>query len=215
MISKREQNKEKRRATILDNAIHLFDQQGYDATTTRQVIQAANMPSATFYQYFADKHAVFKTIAINAIDTTVSKYEAQLADKENFTAQDLATLINQKLEQGPFSPRLIADFTNEFSGQHGDFDVYNYYQERVRTYWRHLITRLRHLHLISPTLSDEALMLYFQMWISFFGSKENMKHFNMNLMPDLMPQFSEIFLFGMLDPEQKTRENMLTDIRHN
>ncbi|WP_019926310.1 TetR family transcriptional regulator [Nocardia sp. BMG111209] len=51
----RERKKAQTRATILDCALRLFGEQGYEATTIEQIIDAAAVSESTFYRYFPTK----------------------------------------------------------------------------------------------------------------------------------------------------------------
>jgi AcrR family transcriptional regulator len=51
----RERKKAKTRAAIQTEALRLFREQGYDATTVEQICQAAEVSESTFYRYFPNK----------------------------------------------------------------------------------------------------------------------------------------------------------------
>ncbi|MQY30610.1 acyl-CoA-like ligand-binding transcription factor [Nocardia aurantia] len=51
----RERKKAQTRATISACALRLFDEQGYEATTIEQIIEAAAVSESTFYRYFPTK----------------------------------------------------------------------------------------------------------------------------------------------------------------
>jgi len=59
---KREQNKLANRAAILDAALRLFTDQGYDAVTIRDVIRATPLAAGTFYNYFPDKESLLRSL---------------------------------------------------------------------------------------------------------------------------------------------------------
>lgn len=59
---KREQNKQRNRATIMEAARRCFIEHGYDAVTVRDIIGETNLASGTYYNYFPDKTAVFKAL---------------------------------------------------------------------------------------------------------------------------------------------------------
>ena len=54
----RERKKIRTRAAIRDNAMRLFGQQGYTATTIDQIAEAADISPSTFFRYFPTKEAV-------------------------------------------------------------------------------------------------------------------------------------------------------------
>jgi AcrR family transcriptional regulator len=51
----RERKKARTRAAIQDAALRLFNQQGYHATTTEQIAEAAEVSPSTFFRYFPTK----------------------------------------------------------------------------------------------------------------------------------------------------------------
>ncbi len=51
----RERKKARTRAAIQSNALRLFREQGYDATTIEQIIEAAEVSESTFFRYFPAK----------------------------------------------------------------------------------------------------------------------------------------------------------------
>jgi AcrR family transcriptional regulator len=59
---KREQTKAYNRAAIIAAAREVFADLGYDAAGVRDVIRRTDLASGTFYNYFADKEAVFRAV---------------------------------------------------------------------------------------------------------------------------------------------------------
>jgi AcrR family transcriptional regulator len=51
----RERKKAQTRAAIQSHALRLFREQGYDATTVEQIIDAADVSESTFFRYFPTK----------------------------------------------------------------------------------------------------------------------------------------------------------------
>lgn len=61
-VGRRAQRKAENRATILAAAREVFAELGYDAAGVRDVIRRTDLASGTFYNYFADKEAVFRAV---------------------------------------------------------------------------------------------------------------------------------------------------------
>jgi AcrR family transcriptional regulator len=59
---RRERTKAANRAAILEAALAVFGELGYDAATVRDVIRRTDLASGTFYNYFPDKAAIFRAL---------------------------------------------------------------------------------------------------------------------------------------------------------
>jgi AcrR family transcriptional regulator len=57
----RERKKARTRAAIRDQAMRLFEEQGYSATTVDQIAEAAEVSQSTFFRYFPTKEDVVLT----------------------------------------------------------------------------------------------------------------------------------------------------------
>lgn len=64
----RERKKAKTRALIQEQAMRLFEEQGYQATTVEQIADAAEVSPSTFFRYFGSKEEV---VAYDAWDPLV------------------------------------------------------------------------------------------------------------------------------------------------
>jgi AcrR family transcriptional regulator len=59
---RRERAKAANRAAILEAALAVFGELGYDAASVRDVIRRTALASGTFYNYFPDKAAIFRAL---------------------------------------------------------------------------------------------------------------------------------------------------------
>ena len=76
------------RARIVDVALDLFAQQGYDATTMRAIAQAAGVSTGNAYQYFAGKDHLVQAFYER------SQLEHAEAAREALRSDDLATRLH-------------------------------------------------------------------------------------------------------------------------
>ena len=54
-MGRREENAERTKSALTDNALRLFRDRGYDAVSVEQITQAAGVAKGTFYSYFETK----------------------------------------------------------------------------------------------------------------------------------------------------------------
>ena len=62
-LSRRERKKQDTRQRLLETALRLFREQGYDATTVEQIAEAADVAKGTFFNYFETKEAILPALA--------------------------------------------------------------------------------------------------------------------------------------------------------
>jgi len=65
--SRRERKKRETRQRLMEAALHLFHEQGYDATTVERIAQAAGVAKSTFFNYFETKDAILPALAASRL----------------------------------------------------------------------------------------------------------------------------------------------------
>lgn len=85
---KREQNKARNRAVILDAARAVFVDLGYDAATVRDIVARTRLAPGTFYNYFPDKRSVLVALMAEASSEATSR-----ARKARSEARGLEELV--------------------------------------------------------------------------------------------------------------------------
>jgi AcrR family transcriptional regulator len=62
VIGRRERTKAANRAALIDAARDAFGELGYEGAGVRDIVRRTDLASGTFYNYFADKEAVFRAV---------------------------------------------------------------------------------------------------------------------------------------------------------
>ena len=87
IVERREEEKERRRAEILDAAIGLYAQRGWESVTVEQVARSARLSRALVYVYFRDKEDVLFAIGERAMRTLRDRFVGARASAATGIAQ--------------------------------------------------------------------------------------------------------------------------------
>ena len=86
-LSRRERKKQQNRQRLLDCAIHLFQTQGFDATTVDDIAEAADVSRGTFFNYFPTKEHLLDDIGYAALHDLERRVDAEMADEPSAVAK--------------------------------------------------------------------------------------------------------------------------------
>ena len=66
---------EQRHALMLDRALEMFLEKGFEVTTIEAIASSLNMTKRTIYSRYKDKHTLFKAVVQRAVDQWVMPVE--------------------------------------------------------------------------------------------------------------------------------------------
>ncbi len=84
---KRELTKLRNRETLIAAATDIFLEKGFEATTVRDIVNATDLALGTFYNYFADKEALFAAIVdehIGRVAESVREFRRKATSQAEF-----------------------------------------------------------------------------------------------------------------------------------
>lgn len=81
-LSHREQKKEECRLAIVEAALALFEQKGYEATTMDEIAQSAKVSRPTVFNYFARKEDILAVIGVKLTDRFRAEMTAAAAEQD-------------------------------------------------------------------------------------------------------------------------------------
>jgi AcrR family transcriptional regulator len=87
-LSRRERKKRETRQSLMEAALRLFSERGYDATTVKDITDAADVAKGTFFNYFDTKEAILPAIAACRLE----QLEAALAPERGAPASPTARI---------------------------------------------------------------------------------------------------------------------------
>ncbi|MHA5132526.1 TetR/AcrR family transcriptional regulator [Oenococcus oeni] len=215
MISKRETNKKNMHSKILLAAKKNFETSGYKESSIAQIAKHAKVSQVTLYKYFPSKHTLFKIFLEDEIEKEMNYSQKELKKIDHISPSDITKIL--------FADKIIEksnleydEIISEFAGENGDNDVYNFYQDHIRKFWRCFIAKLREAKIVPKRMPDEALMMYFDIWVQYFAEKrQRYSRINGNILKELIPQMRELFFFGMLYIDNYQQKKTLQEIYNN
>jgi len=89
---------EKRKREILERALDVFVEEGYDGTTYQKIADRCGITRTTLYVYFKNKREVFRYTTKFVTDTLEGDFKAVLEDKEMNIADKLKFIISRSIE---------------------------------------------------------------------------------------------------------------------
>ncbi|MFF5209731.1 TetR family transcriptional regulator [Streptosporangium sp. NPDC000396] len=102
----RERKKQKTRLALIDAALDLFIEQGYEATTVDQIAAAVDVSPRTFFRYFATKEDVALSLPLDVQEVMLAELACRPAEEPPFTALSHALrAVITMLEEGDLAER--------------------------------------------------------------------------------------------------------------
>jgi NADH dehydrogenase len=89
----REEKKEQQRQAILETAVGLFRERGFDQTRVQDVTERLRISEATFFNYFPTKQSVLEAAAVDLLDRTTSLLHRDVEDDDRPVLERLEELV--------------------------------------------------------------------------------------------------------------------------
>lgn len=124
----RAERTEEMRQSILDASLELFIEQGYEKTTTRQIIQRVGILNGSLYNIYKSKDDIFADIGMNALSETLEAMDGCIGRDSSF--EDKFCFLPCIQVYASFrSPRIaeLLAFLNEKYGVNNKITVYRHW----------------------------------------------------------------------------------------
>jgi AcrR family transcriptional regulator len=157
-----------RRAQLVRESARLFREQGYDATSVRDIAAAAGLQSGSWVYHFRTKQDILAAVMEEGLQQALERIEAigreRLPPREHFRAL-LRTHLDTLLGPGQdFIPVLLYEWRSLETGQRPRVVAL---QKRYEAVWEEVITQMqRSGDWALPTRVDRLLMFGALNWIA-------------------------------------------------
>lgn len=103
---KTRQKKDAKRAAMMQAAVRIFAENGYQAATIRDIVQAADVSVGTFYFYFPDKETLFVHLYEETADFLLQTLQQAINSRVSFS-QQIKSAIQAYVSIAIFEPAVI------------------------------------------------------------------------------------------------------------
>lgn len=189
------------RLAIEDAAINLFMEQGYHATSMRQIADSAGLALGGIYNHFKSKDEIFEAIIIDKhpykrIMPLV--LEAQGETAEEFLRSAFKIVISELTKEPVFVKIMLIEMV-EFNGKHGA-GLLKEIAPKVLPVFDQVLKVRKDLRITNPAM---FLRTFFGMVISYFITEMITAN---SVLSKMMPKdatdvYIDIYLNGILKPE--------------
>lgn len=128
----RDLKKQQTRERILEAAVRLFRERGFDETRVRDICEQVQISEATFFNYFPTKDAVLDDYSVETSELYGALLQHELAFPERTVAErarEIARAVGQAFANDPDLMTVVVTKSNLFYGSAGskaEQDMHNY-----------------------------------------------------------------------------------------
>lgn len=189
------------RLAIEDAAIELFMEQGYHATSMRQIAKRANLALGGFYNHFKSKDDLFEAIIVDK--HPYQKILPLVLEAEGETTEQFlhnaVTVTMKELKSQPYYIKLMLIEFVEFNGKHGAA-MLKQIAPRVLPVFERMVKARKDLRITNPAM---LMRSFFGMIMSYFVTEMIISN---SIVSGLLPRNSteayvDVFLYGILKSE--------------
>ncbi|MFC1873446.1 TetR/AcrR family transcriptional regulator [Chloroflexota bacterium] len=190
-----ERRKAKKKEGILKAAQELFQAHGFKKVSINDIARTADVSPVTIYNHFNSKDILIREVIKNLLDNMMSKYRNIIYGKGSFLKK-METIIFDKTD-------IVSRYQTELAQAiyHNDPAL----KQLVNDLWPQEILQMtidlfedgKRQGYVSPNISQEALVLYLELFRS--GAAANPKLFS-NIAPrmDIFRELNSLFVYGLL-----------------
>ncbi|MEN2768925.1 TetR/AcrR family transcriptional regulator [Ornithinibacillus xuwenensis] len=175
---------------ILEGALSLFLKHGVQKVSVAEIAKEANVSQVTIYNYFENKHKLTNEVISYYIEESWLEAE-ELIDSDLPFPEKIKQVIyrNTKVANNiheDFYQYLMKEYTTNNS------DINKFYADRVIPRLAEFFSIGKEQGYIDPTISNEAIMFYLQMFSEYI-SKEEVSQQSHHLSEEL----TKLFFYGI------------------
>lgn len=170
MMNGFERRKELKMNAILEAALTLFLKYGVQKVSVAEIAREANVSQVTIYNYFESKDNLIREVIIYYTNKIWTEYEDLFESKMPFPEKVKKIIFDKSLVANQINEEFFQYFMKEYSTE--DNYLLRFYTETALPRFMELFAEGKAQGYIDPTISDEAIIFYLQMFAEYMRREE-------------------------------------------
>lgn len=189
-----EKRRNEKKKAILQTALELFDQYGFDRVTVTEIADKAHVSKVSIYNFFGSKDNLRRIIIKDMLDKSIEKIRT-LTEKEGSFLDKIEEYIQIRTwYYGKYSLRLF------FEAVESDPEVRQYVDD-FNAVNKELLMRSiaegKHSGIFSPDVSDSAIEIYIDMIQTYLMHNREIRD-RIERNPELIREINMMFIDGLI-----------------
>lgn len=189
-----EKRRNEKKKAILQTALELFDQYGFDRVTVTEIADKAHVSKVSIYNFFESKDNLRRIIIKDMLDESIEKIRT-LTDKEGSFLDKIEEYIQIRTwYYGKYSLRLF------FEAVESDLEVRQYvddFNAANKQLLMRFIAEGKHSGIFSPDVSDSAIEIYIDMIQTYLMHNREIRD-RIERNPELIREINMMFIDGLI-----------------
>lgn len=186
-----QRRREQKKNAILQAALALFMKSGVQKVTVSEIAEEANVSQVTIYNYFDTKEMLTQAVLAYYVNQVWDEQKKLLDSDIPFQDKIRQIIFNKNEYAKQIHENFFQYFLDDYST--GKSTVHELYTNEAIPRMIRFFNEGKEQGLIDPNLSNEAILLYLQMFKDYFQQKEVSQH----VLP-ITEDLTKLFFYGIV-----------------
>lgn len=189
-----EKRRNDKKAIILQTALELFSQYGFEKVTVTEIAEKAHVSKVSIYNFFESKDNLRRIIVKDILDESLEETKALVEKEGNFVDKIGEYMENRIIYNSRYNMEFFFEAVESDSVLGQYFDNFSIENKRLIS---RLIKEGKTTGYFSPDISDTAIEIYIDIFYSYFTHNKKIPPiFEHN--PKLAEEINLLFLDGLI-----------------
>ncbi|CAM3403616.1 TetR/AcrR family transcriptional regulator [Marinicrinis lubricantis] len=165
-----QKRREQKSKDILEAALALFMEYGVQKVSIAEIAGKAKVSQVTIYNYFESKNQLAHEVVLYYVDQVWNEMNEVLNSDLSYPEKIKLLIFNKKENASQIHEDFYRYFMKEYAA--GNSYIEKFYIDKALPRLVHFFEEGKKMGYVNPNISNEAILLYFQMFKDYLGREE-------------------------------------------